>query len=229
MASRLVTINPKQLADATALFDNAGKNLPKALQRAITVTLVGSSGGGGAVKMFSDRVKDTINLPVKEIKKQVAVKKPSYTRLVGVISMSHKAVPLIKYMSAAQVRRASQLKINKTGKQTRFRSQRIANSVKVRVRKGGATEIFPESFVERSKKTGKLNIFRRIMGPGGKRVKRYPIKHRMGPTAAGILANAPGEGAATILDEITRDLGPVLQKNVASQMDRLLRNEKSFG
>lgn len=222
--TRLITIDQKSLADLQAMLGN-GKNFPKAMQAAISRTLDPT-----AVKMFSDRVKDTINLPVREIKKQVTVKKPSYTNLVGTISMSRKPVPLTKYMGQAAVRATFRRQLKK--------GVAKAGGLRFRVRKGEPMETAPYAFVTVAKK-GYVGVFQRIRNKGGKvknirsvssglLVGRKPIRLRQGPTAVGVLAQAKGKGAATIIDEIQRDIGPVLQKNILSQVSRLLNNEKSF-
>lgn len=225
LETRLVTIDPAQIADVQKMLGGLSIYWRPAMQAAISRTLKPT-----AVKAFADRVKDTINLKVSDIKAQVSVKLPSFSKLEGVITMSRKPVPLIKYMSVAQITRAHALKLKKKGKQTRFRANRVSSGVMVRVRKNAPVEAYPHAFVERSKKGGWIGLFQRIRSTGGKNplVRRYPIRTLQGPTAAGVLASAPGKGAPTIIDEIQKDMGPVLQKNVASQIQRLLENPGSF-
>lgn len=222
--SRLVTIDPKQIADVQALCDNfSARKVNVALQSAISRTLT----TGRA--LIARRVADTVNLKIADIKAQVAVTKPSFNRLVGALSMKRKPVPLVKYMSAGQIVRVKKLaeKRRKGGEKARFMPSGIA----VRVRKNGAVEKFPTSFIA-NMKSGHVGIFRRrrAIGPATKnggvpRVRRLPIDERYGPTVVGVLANAPGNGAQTILDEVVNELGAVLQKNVASQVSRLADNK----
>lgn len=222
--TRFISIDPRQIAEVTALTIGFGNKFNVAMQAAISRTLDPT-----AKKMFSDRVKDTINLPVAEIKRQVTVKKPSFTRLVGTITMSRKPVPLIRYMSRAQFTRAQTLKSTVKGAQTRFRRTRVAGGISVRVRKGAPMEVYPQAFVGASKRNAYLGIFQRIRGTGkGGRVRRYPIRLMQGPTAVGVLAHAPGKNAATILDEIQAALGPILQKNVDQQIHRLITAPQTF-
>jgi hypothetical protein len=224
--TRLVTIDQKQIADLQAMLGNfSARKFNVAMQAAISRTLDPT-----AVKMFSDRVKDTINLPVRDIKKQVSVKLPSFEKLVGSITMSKKPVPLTKYMGKAAVRSAFRRQLKK--------GVGPSGGLTFKVRKNGPVEVAPFAFVTVAKK-GYVGVFQRIRNKGGQAknirsvnsgllVRRFPIRLRMGPTAMGVLKNAPGKGAPTILDEIQKALGPVLQKNIASQIDRLLAN-KGFG
>lgn len=225
LETRLVTIDPKQMADVQKTLGGLAIYWRPMMQAAISRTLKPT-----AVKSFSDRVKDTINLKVSDIKGLISVKLPSFSRLEGTITMSKKPVPLLKYMSMAQMRRAHTLRLKKKGKQTRFRTSRVGGGVTVRIYKNKPAEVYAHAFVERSTKGGWMGLFHRHRSKGGKNplVPRMPIRLMQGPTAKGVLRNAPGHGAPTILDEIKESLGPVLQKNVASQIDRLLRNPGSF-
>lgn len=246
--TRLVTIDPRQIAELDAIFGGGSRKFNVAMQAAISRTMV------TGVARSARRISDTVNLRIADLKKQVSVKKPSFSNLQGTLSMKRAPVPLIKYLSAAQVQRVQQVRLKK-GKnrhsvltasahiaEAGFRTTR-GTGITVRVRKGGAVEKFPESFVQRMG-SGHQGIYRRVVKQGlsardnakrrlggipSIRVGRFPIKERMGPTAVGVLANAPGNGAKTILDEVSNELAGVLQKNIGSQIDRLLNAPNSFG
>jgi hypothetical protein len=255
--TRFISIDPRQIAEVTALTSGFGNKFNVAMQAAISRTLDPT-----AKKMFSDRVKDTINLPVAEIKRQVTVKKPSFTRLVGTITMSRKPVPLIRYLGTAGFKRAQTLRSKVKGNQTRFRRFRVSGGISVKVRKDRSAERYPSAFVNAASK-GYIGIFHRIRNKGGASaaarqaalsqiqglrggkfkvskkvqkqilfggmyVKRYPLRSMQGPTAVGVLAHAPGKNAATILDEIQVALGPILQKNVDQQIQRLITAPQTF-
>lgn len=92
--------------------------------------------------------------------------------------------------------------------------------VSVLTRRGKARELLKHTFVARMK-SGHTGVFER-MGRGNKRVRRLRIQERFGPTPYGVFENAPG-----IAEEILADAGDVLEKNILSQVDRLLDRSKA--
>lgn len=268
------------MRELTMMFDGIKNGWHRAMQRSIVRTLT----TGKAIT--ARRISETVNLRIRDIKTQIVTKKPNFRNLVGSLHMSRKPVPLIKYMSGGQMRRAKTLRLKKKKSQRKFRQVRAVGGVTVKVRKGGPNEKFPESFVERVA-SGHVAIWRRAVKgatpPGvglsglvhrltlgrfgrkrlaagdyarakfqgtiaakmlaskrknwtaaaqhkltfGLRVARLPILQRFGPTAVGVLANAPGKGAETILQEVTNTLADVLAKNIDSQIDLLIKSRAS--
>lgn len=152
----IVQIDPAQIREVTLMCDGIKNGWERVFQGAISRTL--TTGRARVAR----RISETVNLKIRDIKQQIVLKKPSYKRLVGYISMSRQAVPLIKYMSSGQLRRAKTLRLKKKKNQRKFRQVRASGGVTVRVRKGGAPEKFPESFVERTD-SGHVGIWRRAV------------------------------------------------------------------
>src|SRR6478609_6692718 len=151
--TRLVTIDQRQLAEIQSMLGNvSARKWNVAMQAAISDTLRTGR------KLIAQRVGETVNLKIADIKNQVAVTKPSFSKLVGSLSMKRKPVPLIKYMSTGQIRRAKTLaaRRRKGGEKARF----MPSGITARIRKGGAVEKFPTSFIAQMK-SGHVGIFRR--------------------------------------------------------------------
>lgn len=92
--------------------------------------------------------------------------------------------------------------------------------VSVKTRTGKAKELLRHTFVAKMK-SGHVGVFER-QGRGNKRVKRLKIQERFGPTPLAVFEKAPG-----IAEETLSELGDVLEKNINSQVDRLLGRSKT--
>lgn len=251
MTTRFVTIDQRQIAAAIAPFENA-RNLNKAMQAAVSDTMT----TGRA--LIARRIGETINLKIKDIKDQIKITRGSYRDPTGTISTKRKPVPLLKYMGNTPIVKRARLlshglrgkrKNLQPGRGIRFRVRKngpyeyapfafIEKSTKnsfvgvfQRIRnKGGASagSLFSRQAALDALASGKRKTKKIRKSLTGMLVKRYPIRLRMGPTAVGVLAEAPGKGAQTMVDEVVKNLSVVLRKNVLSQIDRVLLNEKSF-
>jgi hypothetical protein len=233
------------------LGNRSNSPLNRAMQGAISATLT------TARKRIAQEIRKTINLPARQIKAEyITLKRPSYTRMVGSVSLNRRPVPMADFGGATitldsgkvvQVARMS------AAKMANLRRRPKQKPVKVKVRKRssgrwpGGTELLPHAFYVRMPATiaGKrhLGVYQRtgefaIAVKGRyKGHRRERIAERYGLTAAGALAysvagsggEAPGAGEQRMLDQIAAEMGDVLAKNMASQIDRFLRPRASNG
>lgn len=144
------------------------------------------------------RLAKELRLTQKEIRAVTSIRKANYQKLSGSVHVTKNAIPLMQFKP----------------KQTRA-------GVTVSVRRGKPRELLRGTFIA-TMKNGHVDVFERERLGGGKRAGRLKIKKRFGPTPAGILLNAPG-----VIQDVMGEVGPVFQKNLRSQTDRLLDRRKS--
>jgi len=193
-----VTVTPAQQKDLEQTLAGITNGLSRVMVGAINKTLL--TGRSRIVK----RIGQEIELKQKVIRESVGIRRAKGGESPqGAITFSRKAIPLIKF--------SPQPKLPGKGKGR--------TGVTVKVRKG-KRETLRGTFVARMK-SGHIGVFER-KGRGAARVKRGPIVERYGPTVLGVFDGAPGVAA----EEIAA-LGPVLMKNIASQVDRLLARRKT--
>lgn len=226
--SRLgLQIDKAQLADLYASLD--GITSRKAIAAAINRTL--TTGRARVAR----KIGEEITLGVSEIKKVIDTQRADSgvkgagtvvrgANLYGAFVLTQKPVKLEKYKFTFRPTPKNAERLRKRNPN----SKKLQTGITVTVRRGKPGDRLPESFLIGGR------IFRRAhasdpaislsalagdnkIGPSG-RVHRLPIKRRMGPSPMRIVENAPG-----VADGILADLGPVLEKNLASQMDRFLR------
>jgi hypothetical protein len=143
------------------------------------------------------RIGNEIALRAKTIREAFTLGKASRAKPVGLIRIRRKPVPLVE-----------------------FNPRQTLAGVTVKVRKKEARQLLRSTFLG-VMASGHEGVFeRRREGPG--RVPRLPIDERMGPTVLGVFEGAPGVAA----DELAQ-LGEVLEKNVLSQVDRLLARRRA--
>lgn len=194
-----VAVSPAQLADLRQTLAGVTNGVPRVLVGAINKTLL--TGRSRIVK----RIGQEIELKQKVIRESVGIRRAKGGESPqGAITFSRKPIPLAKFSPQP----------SQPGK------GRGRVGVTVKVRKG-KRETLRGTFVARMK-SGHLGVFER-KGRGAARAKRGPIIERYGPTVIGVFQGAPGVAA----EEIAA-LAPVLQKNIASQVDRLLARRKAI-
>jgi hypothetical protein len=148
------------------------------------------------------RLAGAINIDRKTIGESIAVRKATYEKLSGSVTVSRRPVPLIDFIGTVQT----------------------PAGVSVLVRKDGPRQILGGTFIA-TMKTGHAGVFeRRFEGSkavyAGRRVPRLPIFERFGLTLAGYLANAP-----QVVAEEQAKAGQSLGKNVLSQVSRHLAKQ----
>jgi hypothetical protein len=147
---------------------------------------------------FARAVRERITLAYGAVLERIAIRRATVQDLAGLIIITRKGVPLSEYKARWSLR----------------------SGVTVQVRKGAAAERFPESFT-RTLSSGHKGVFRRRF-VGGKRVPRLPIDQRYGPTVEGVVEGAPG-----LLEEQVELASEDLDRQIESQVDRLLVRGKA--
>ncbi len=96
-----------------------------------------------------------------------------------------------------------------------------AAGVKVKIWKEKGPEVLRSTFKITS---GQSPVYERELtgGPHTKRVGRYPLQQRFGPTGVGVLAGHPG-----MLESVVDEAADLYTKNLASQVDFIIRGAKS--
>jgi hypothetical protein len=146
------------------------------------------------------RVRAEVNIKAKDAREAVRIRKATAAGTPeGFIVLSKRPIPLYDFGA-------------KPGKR----------GVSVKVRKRAGREVLRGTFVA-AMRSGHKGVFERklVGGPGGRRVGRLPIVERHGPSLLGVFTGAPGVAA-----EELAAIGDVLQKNLASQVDRLLGRKR---
>ena len=146
------------------------------------------------------RIRAEVAIKAKDAREAIRLRKATAAKPEGFIVISKKPIPLYDFGA-------------KQGK----------GGVTVKVRKAGGRETLKGTFIAKMR-SGHVGVFERKLtgGPGSKRVKRLPIRERFGPSLLVVFEGAPGVAA----EEIAA-LGDVLQKNLDSQVNRLLNRPKS--
>lgn len=163
------------------------------------------------------RLAEKINLRQKDIRDAVTIKKASYENMEGQVNVTRKHVPLFDFVGFRQT---------KTG-------------VSIQVLKDGPREVLTGTFIA-TMPTGHEGIFERgshlpTKGPNvgnprytlipGRRYRaagRFIIFERFGLSLTGYLAETP-----QFVAEEQENAGDVLLKNVASQIERRLAQNKA--
>lgn len=205
-----VGINNAQFARAAALLDPVAMAI--ASQAAVSDTIR----TGRA--LVARRIGEKIALPIGEIKKQIDVKRGSFRDPTGIISIRRVPVPAILF-KPTQTRRGVTVRMWKGGKRELLRGAFLHT---VGAKTGGKTSTARKLKVSR----GGRDIVAERKGTQGNRVPRTPLVQRYGPAViTGVTGNKGHRGAQ---EAITVDLSETLTKNMASQIDRFLRNPESF-
>jgi hypothetical protein len=144
------------------------------------------------------RLVKELNLKSRQVRDTITIRKASFEKPEAVIRISKKPIPLIEFPGTRQA----------------------PAGVSVQVRKG-KREVLSGTFIA-TMKSGHRGVFERRRLAGAKRAGRLPIKERMGPTPMETFNRAPG-----VAQEVLAELGPTLEKNLASQVDRLLQRRKA--
>jgi hypothetical protein len=227
------TVDSSAFAEAKALLDPVGYVI--AAQAAIGRTLVT---GVAATARIVGR---TLNLKIGDIKETIRTDKPSFDKLEGSIAVDRKPVPLGEFPST-QTKRGVSVKVWKDGGRevlkSTFKATMSTGHQGVFERLRGAAGTIdatnsPSKFVIGGK-GGKLYIklpegsrnrdYARA-APSG-RVWRLPIVERFGPTVVGAITGSKSHAGAE--ETIAVDLSATLQKNINSQINRVLNNPRSI-
>lgn len=147
---------------------------------------------------FVRAVRERVALTAGAVRDRIAIRRATVRELTGLVVITRKGVPLSEYKPRWSLRAG----------------------VTVQVRKGAVAERFPESFI-RTLSSGHKGVFRRRL-VGGKRVPRLPIDERFGPTVEGVVEGAPG-----LLEEQIELASEDLDRQIDSQVDRLLARGRS--
>lgn len=204
--SIVVSVSPDRIASLVDELAGIRNGVPKAVTAAVNRTL--TTGRSIVVK----RLAQELALKQKHIREAIALRKATFETLAGAIVLSRKPIPLIEFAPkpAQPV--------------TDYAARMKLRGVSVKVRRGKPRETLKGTFVARMK-SGHVGVFERSFkggSIGGKRVGRLKLaKERTGPTPQGVFERAPGVAA-----DVLGQLGPVLEKNLASQVDRLLQRKK---
>ena len=102
-----------------------------------------------------------------------------------------------------------------------FKPRQDAKGISVRVRKDKGIEKIPHWFINNAKSDGKPWVLARVRD-GDRLVGRYAIFKKYGPSVLGAFENAPSLASTELAA-----MQEVLDKNIASQVDRLLSRKKS--
>lgn len=204
-----------------------------AAERAVALQAATSDTIRTGVARVARGIGEEVKLKIGDIKAAIDSKKGSYRDPTGSITITRdKQFWLSQFLSATQARP----RVKKTKRGT-YVLARIKGGVKVSVRRKGTpqyptTEVHPHAWVGYAF-APKAGVFERF-GPKVAMTKgRYAgkmkqkIRRKRGPTPLGVLLNAKGTGAATLLAETLENIGDVYLKNVASQVSRIVGGQVS--
>ena len=202
-----IQLDRQSAIDLQATLGGIKNGARKAITVGINKTL--TTGRSIVVK----RLAAEIELKQRQIRETIAIKKANFSTLEGRLVVTKAKLSLMDFKPIPKVPGRNKGKGAKGG------------GVSVKTRKGKPREMLKGTFIARMK-SGHVGVYerRRMGGKGvGKRHARLPIQERFGPTPAGVLAKAPG-----VIQSVMNEVAPVLQKNILSQVDRLLKRPKSF-
>jgi len=212
-----LTVSDAQVAALVADLGEIPKGVPKAIVGAINKTL--ATGRSLVVK----RLTKELALKQKVIRDTIGIRKATYDTKRGVITISRKGISLMQFspipaVPAYEHKVALIRKLVQKGQG--IEKLRLPAGVSVRVRPGKPREILKGTYVAKMR-SGHVGVYERRR-TGGKRAPRLPIQERFGPTPEGVFSHAPGVAA-----DVMSQLGATLQKNLDSQVDRLLDRKKA--
>jgi hypothetical protein len=190
-------IDPVQLEDITETLKGVAGGLGKAQSAAINRTMT-------HVRAVASReIKKHINLPIAVIKEAIDLRKkalPAYP--VGTVQFRHKPVPLIDYDARDEFPRG----------------------VSAMQRTDQGRQKFSHYFFA-TMPNGHRGVFRRMDDARSRKIKgrwtALPIREVFGATVVGTFERAPG-----VWRDVLKDSGEFLAKQLASQVNRLLKRKK---
>ncbi len=198
--------------DAREMLDPAQYRV--AMQLAISETLTFGR------KIAAQLVRDEVNLSAKDAKKAMALKRPSLRSLTGLLDVSRRPIPLGAFKPQQFVGRLFGANVfrNDKGRLIHRAGKKAPKLVglTVQVRKGGPRELIRGAHLWQGKVLARKT-------KAGRKTGRNPRSMMFGPTAVGVLANAPG-----LLGKTYQAMNDEVGKRLDSKIDGLLRNPGPF-
>lgn len=147
------------------------------------------------------RLKAVLNMKSGDIRKSTKIRKSNYTRLVAEVNLTGRRIPVYRFGPRPRTPEAD-------------RARKRGRGVSWKIRRQGGRTKARHAFVARTA-SGHVGVYQRV----GR--ARLPIRELLGPSLPQVL-----DDDARMVRETMEDAGQLLEKNLASQVERLLARRR---